>query len=41
MPIPKNYKELCIDFLYAYSELETVRTNKELDNKKIISQRIS
>ena len=34
MPIPKNYKALCIDFLYAYSELATFTTNKELDKKR-------
>lgn len=34
MAIPKNYKELCIDFLYRYSELANVRTNEEL-NKRV------
>lgn len=34
MPIPKIYKELCFDFLVAYSDLATIRTNEELDKKK-------
>lgn len=33
MPIPKNYKELCIDFLYGYSKLANIKTNEELNNK--------
>ena len=33
MSIPNNFKGLCIDFLYAYSDIETIRTNKELDKK--------
>lgn len=33
MAIPKNYKELCMDFLYRYSELETIKTNEELDKR--------
>ena len=34
MPIPKIYKEFCFDFLVAYSDLATIRTNEELDKKK-------
>ena len=34
MHVPKNYKVLCLDFLYAYSELATIKTNKELDKKR-------
>lgn len=34
MAITKNYKELCIDFLYRYSELANIRTNEEL-NKRV------
>ncbi len=34
MSIPKNYKELCLDFLFAYSDLATIKTNDVLDKKK-------
>ena len=34
MSIPKNYKVLCIDFLFSYSDLATIKTNEELDKKK-------
>ncbi len=33
MSIPKNYKALCLDFLYSYSELATINTNGELDKR--------
>lgn len=34
MSIPNNYKELCLDFLFAYSDIVTIKTNEELDKKK-------
>ena len=33
MAIPKNYKEFCLDYLYGYSSLSTIKTNSELDKK--------
>lgn len=33
MAIPQNYKELCIDYLYRYSDISTIMTNRELDKK--------
>ena len=34
MSIPKTYKVLCLDFLFAYSDLVTIKTNEELNKKK-------
>ena len=40
MSVPKNYKALCLDFFYAYSELATIKTNKELDKKRRIYRKM-
>lgn len=33
MAIPKNYKEFCLDYLYSYSDISAIKTNRELDKK--------
>lgn len=33
MAIPRNYKEICLDYLYGYSNISSIKTNGELDKK--------